>query len=317
MTGGRFAVIGNPIAHSLSPEIHLAFGKQTHIELSYDKLHAENDQFALVARQFFGDGGAGMNVTAPFKGDAFRFVDERDAAAELSGSVNTIQLKGDILLGYNTDGVGFIKDLGRLDWPLDKAKVLILGAGGATCGLLDPLLNAGAQLTVANRTESKAQALRSVWPSLNIAKLSDLSRGWDVVINATAASWQEHQIPISKDVFKDARCYDLAYKKDGLTPFTLQASDQSLACSDGLGMLVEQAASAFHIWHGVRPNATSVIERIRNPKRRFIAGAVCPRCSAHDTIQVEFDLQDHATQKACTACDFIERSDGSVSIAIQ
>ena len=317
MTQSKFAVIGNPIAHSLSPEIHLAFAHQSNIELRYDKLRADDGGFLDAARQFFADGGVGMNVTAPFKGDAFAFVDERDAASQISNSVNTIHAQGEVYLGYNTDGIGLIEDLDRLGWHLEDAKLLMLGAGGAASGILDPLLARGARITVANRTQSKAKDLQSRWPALETANFGELASGWDLIINATAASWQAAKLPLPMEVFDDANCYDLAYQRDGHTPFLAQISNQASACSDGLGMLVEQAAAAFEIWHGVKPDTAPVLQRLRHPKRQFIAGAVCPRCSAIDKIMVEFNLQDQVTQKSCVACGYVEKSDGSVSISVR
>ena len=317
MSTPRFAVIGNPISHSLSPEIHLAFGKQLGVGLSYEKLQADDDQFGLAAREFFSTTGVGLNVTAPFKGDAHRFADELDRASTDSGAVNTIHNVGDLFFGYNTDGVGLLRDLKRLQWDVSQANVLILGAGGATQGILTPLIDAEAQITVANRTFSRAEALQNRWSSLTVSPLDKLGDRWDMVINATSVSWQDNQLSVSDQVFTGAKCYDLAYQRDGSTTFTRRVEPMASDCSDGLGMLVEQAAVSFQIWHGVTPDTTQILQALRKPTRRFIADAVCPRCHAKDTIYVEFNLQHEATHKVCTACGYQEDKDGNVVVQIK
>ncbi len=308
----RFAVVGNPIGHSLSPEIHLAFAATFHKRITYEKILVEIGQFPSDAKAFFADQGMGLNVTAPFKGDAYDFVDEHDRAAEAAGAVNTIHTYGDIYLGYNTDGLGLVNDLNRLEWSLRDAKVLILGAGGAVQGIVLPLLNADAKLTLANRTQSRAEVLRVQFPQLQVVNLSALQAGWDIVINATATGWQ--RLPVQDAVFKDARCYDLNYQQNGQTPFIQQVQPFACAVSDGLGMLVEQAAEAFRIWHGVRPQTMPVLKSLRKPKRQFIAGAVCPRCRRQDSIYVQRDLQGNAIVRACHVCTFREDINGNVAV---
>lgn len=312
----HFAVIGNPIAHSLSPEIHLAFAKEVGLEINYDRILSATDDFQTTAQNFFRANGIGLNVTAPFKQDAFKFVNERDSLSKASEAVNTIHAVDGVFHGYNTDGIGLVADLIRLSWPLKDAKILVIGAGGAAQGVVLPLLEQGAELSVANRTRSRADALKEQFPKIGVLGLEELSEGWDVVINATAAGWQQQQLPVPSEIFEAARCYDLGYQRDGRTPFIQQVEPYASASSDGLGMLVEQAAEAFRVWHGVKPQTNSVLDGLRNPKRQFIAGAACPRCGSHDTIYIERDLLGNATRRACHACNYSEDIDGNVSIDV-
>ena len=163
----RFGVIGNPIAHSLSPEIHLAFAAECGIDIRYERLLADEGAFdKTVAGRFFDAGGIGLNVTAPFKNDAYRLVEHRDRAAEAASAVNTIHAVDGALRGYNTDGIGLVADLKRLAWSTQAAKVLLIGAGGAAQGVVLPLLESGADLWVANRTKARAEALRTQFSAL-------------------------------------------------------------------------------------------------------------------------------------------------------
>ena len=313
----KFAVIGNPIAHSLSPEIHRAFAAEVGLEISYDRILAASDGFRMTVQDFFATDGIGLNITAPFKQDAYVFVDEKDPAAVASGAVNTIHAVGDAYLGYNTDGIGLVADLSRLGWSLQGAKILVIGAGGAAQGIVLPLLEQGVELSVANRTRSRADALQDQFPKIDVLNIEELEQGWDVVINATAAGWHQQQLPVPSATFEDARCYDLGYQRDGRTPFIQQVESRAAETSDGLGMLVEQAAQAFHIWHNVRPQTNPVLEGLRNPKRQFIAGAVCPRCKRQDTLYIESDLLGNATLRACHACGYSEDIEGNVSINLR
>lgn len=312
----QFAVIGNPIAHSLSPEIHLAFAKDFGLEISYERILSATDEFRPTAQDFFRAYGIGLNVTAPFKQDAYDFVNERDSLSRASGAVNTIHAVDGVFYGYNTDGIGLVADLMRLGWPLRDAKILVIGAGGAAQGVVLPLLEQGAELSVANRTRSRADALKAQFPKIGVLGLEQLSGGWDVVINATAAGWKQQQLPVPSEVFEAARCYDLGYQRDGRTPFIQQVEPYASESSDGLGMLVEQAAEAFRIWHCVKPQTNSVLDGLRNPKRQFIAGAKCPRCGSRDTIYVERDLLGNATLRACHACNYSEDIEGNVSVDV-
>ena len=313
----RYAVIGNPIAHSLSPEIHLAFAAEVGLEISYDRILAVSDGFRVTVQDFFATDGIGLNITAPFKQDAYEFVDEKDPAAVASGAVNTIHAVDDLYLGYNTDGIGLVADLSRLGWTLQGAKTLVLGAGGAAQGIVQPLLEQGVELSVSNRTRSRADVLKEQFSKIDVLDLEELEPGWDVVINATPAGWQQQQLPIPVTVFKDSRCYDLGYQRDGRTPFIQQVETQAAEMSDGLGMLVEQAAEAFRIWHDVKPQTKPVLEGLRAPKRRYIAGATCPQCASQDTLYVEHDLLGNLTRRACHACGYSEDIEGNVAIHLR
>lgn len=313
----KFAVIGNPIAHSLSPDIHQAFAASLKIKLTYEKLYAEREAFTTVAQDFFGNKGIGLNITAPFKNDAFKFLSDLDEAAAAAQAVNTIHAVDGSFFGYNTDGLGLTADLARLGWLKEGSKILVIGAGGAAQGIIQPLLARHAELTVANRTRSRADELLSLFPVISIKDLDELNQGWDIVINATAAGWQGAQLPVPTRTFEGAFCYDLGYQIDGQTPYVQQVDDIANEASDGLGMLVEQAAEAFLIWHGKRPETRPVLDRLRNPKRQFIAGAICPRCNQADTTYIERDLLDQVTLRACHACQYSEDVGGNVSIDIQ
>ena len=313
----KFAVIGNPIAHSLSPEIHLAFAAEVGLEISYDRILAASNEFRTTVQDFFATDGIGLNITAPFKQDAYEFVDEKDPAAVASGAVNTIHAVDDAYLGYNTDGIGLVADLSRLGWSLQGIKILVIGAGGAAQGIVLPLLEQGVELSVANRTKSRADALQEQFPKIDVLNIEELEQGWDVVINATAAGWHQQQLPVPSATFEDARCYDLGYQRDGRTPFIQQVESRAAETSDGLGMLVAQAAEAFRIWHDVKPQTIPVLDGLRNPKRQFIAGAVCPRCKRQDTLYIESDLLGKATLRACHACGYSEDIEGNVSINLR
>lgn len=313
----KFAVIGNPIAHSLSPEIHLAFAAEVGLEISYDRILAASNEFRTTVQDFFATDGIGLNITAPFKQDAYEFVDEKDPAAVASGAVNTIHAVDDAYLGYNTDGIGLVADLSRLGWSLQGIKILVIGAGGAAQGIVLPLLEQGVELSVANRTKSRADALQEQFPKIDVLNIEELEQGWDVVINATAAGWHQQQLPVPSATFEDARCYDLGYQRDGRTPFIRQVESRAAETSDGLGMLVAQAAEAFRIWHDVKPQTIPVLHGLRNPKRQFIAGAVCPRCKRQDTLYIESDLLGNATLRACHACGYSEDIEGNVSINLR
>ena len=258
----RYAVVGRPVAHSLSPKIHAAFAQATGQSLHYDALEAA--AFAPAAAEFFAAGGSGLNVTVPFKGDAWEWVDERDEAAEC-GAVNTIVVRAGRTLGCNTDGLGLVRDLtANLGWPLSGARVLILGAGGAVRGVVPALQAAGvADMMIANRTRAKAIRLGEQFGA-TAGGLSETGDGWDIVLNGTAASLKGEAALVAPAVVADARCYDLFYAVDGATPFCRWAAAHGArAASDGLGMLVEQAAEAFCLWRNVRPDTADVLAALR------------------------------------------------------
>ncbi len=261
----RYAVVGNPVGHSLSPRIHAAFAADTGEDIEYGRLEAPVDGFATVVEGFFAEGGRGLNVTLPFKLDAWRWVEDHDAAAAASGAVNTILVTGDGYRGYNTDGVGLVRDLtDNLGWQLGGARTLVLGAGGAVQGVLAPLIAAGCTgLTIANRTGEKARALAARF-GVGQSSLGDVGTGWDVIVNGTSAGLAGVGGLVPGEAVAGGRCYDLFYALDGCTPFCEWAAEHGAgAVSDGLGMLVEQAAEAFTLWRGVRPDTRGVVESLR------------------------------------------------------
>lgn len=260
----RYAVVGNPITHSLSPRIHAAFAAAERQDMRYDAFELAPDRFAEGAAGFFDGGGLGLNVTVPFKEDAWRWVDAHDSAAARCGAVNTIVRREGRMLGCNTDGVGLVQDLrANLGWRLAGARVLIVGAGGAARGIARPLVEAGALLTIANRTLAKARRLGAEF-GVSAIHVDAVGGGWNVVINATSAGLDGDGAVIAPQAALGARCYDLLYAVAGGTPFCRWAAAHGArAVSDGLGMLVEQAAVAFRLWRGVAPNTAQVLGLLR------------------------------------------------------
>ena len=261
----RYAVVGNPVSHSLSPSIHARFAAATQQDLTYEKLEAPLDGFAATAESFFAAGGKGLNVTLPFKIDAWRWVDGHDDAARLSGAVNTILLRGTATRGSSTDGLGLVADLAdNLGWRLAGVRTLMLGAGGAAQSVASSLMEAGvAELTIANRTRRKAERLAERF-GVVACGLDELGAGWDVVVNASSASMGGGRPSIAPQVVAGSRCYDMFYVPDGDTAFCRWAVEHgALAASDGLGMLVEQAAESFALWRGVRPPTAGVVDALR------------------------------------------------------
>ena len=261
----RYAVIGNPVAHSLSPRIHAAFAQQTAQDMVYERIQAPVDQFAEVAGAFFEQGGCGLNVTTPFKLDAASWVDELDPLAEFAGAVNTIVpiTKGQ-RRGYNTDGPGLINDLKRLLGERHKLRILLLGAGGAARGVARPLAQElSSSLLIANRTPARARSicddLASVLPELPLAgcSLDAITGEFDLVINATSAGLSSEVPGIDPRLVSGAFCYDMVYGGD--TTFCIWAREAGAAeVADGLGMLIEQAALAFALWRGELPDTRPI-----------------------------------------------------------
>lgn len=268
----RYAVIGNPIEHSLSPQIHTAFAEQTGQDMEYLRILGEPERFAAQLRAFFGTGGRGLNVTVPFKEEAWELSEERSDRAEAAGAVNTLILQRDgSLLGDNTDGVGLVRDLTvNQGFALKGRRILLLGAGGAARGVVRPLLHAEVlQLVVANRTPARAQLLVRDLAAVGQAEgcgLDDLhGRRFDLIINATASGLggKVPQVP-DRLLVPGGWCYDLMYGSEP-TPFVRWGRSQGASQSlDGLGMLVEQAAESFWLWRGVRPDTGPVIQMLRS-----------------------------------------------------
>lgn len=269
----RYAVIGNPIAHSKSPQIHAAFARQTGQELSYEALLAPVDGFAQTVADFRAQGGRGLNVTVPFKLEAFALAERHTPRAQAAGAVNTLAFDADGVLGDNTDGAGLVRDLSaNLDFALAGRRILLLGAGGATRGVLMPLLDSRpARLTIANRTVAKAEALAALFAAragdtaLDACGFDALAgRRFDLVINATAASLADELPPLPPGLYAEgALAYDMMYGRDPTGFMRAALADGAARAADGLGMLVEQAAESFTLWRGVRPDSSPVLAALR------------------------------------------------------
>ncbi|QIO07869.1 shikimate dehydrogenase [Acinetobacter lanii] len=259
----QFAVIGNPIEQSRSPELHHAFAQKTHIDLNYVKRFAELDAFEASVKDFFNENGCGMNVTVPFKERAFALCHHLTERAKIAKAVNTLWMENGELNGDNTDGQGLVEAIKALNWSLENVNILIIGAGGATRGVIYPLVKAGAkQIVIANRTVSRAeqlvQDLQAAVPeaTLKACGLDQLEGEFDIVINATSASLNGDAL-ILPESLKFHHAYEMAYGKQ--SSFLEQAKQRDIPTSEGYGMLVGQAIEAFAIWNGVRPNLKDFI----------------------------------------------------------
>lgn len=267
----KYAVIGNPIAHSKSPIIHAAFAKQTNQDISYEAVEAPINGFEAKVNELINQGYKGANVTVPFKFEAFKLCDELTQRAQLAGAVNTLTFKQNKIYGDNTDGIGLVSDIIKnLNVLIKDKSVLLMGAGGAAYGVVLPLLETGAVLSVANRTPVKAAQLANTFNRLHLTKFAIKadeiqffkSHQFDIVINATSTGLTDDLPDISPNNFaKNSLAYDMMYSRE--TPFMAQARAAGAQVADGLGMLVEQAAEAFYIWRGVRPETPPVIQMVR------------------------------------------------------
>ncbi len=264
----KYAVIGNPINHSISPMIHAQFSKEFGLAISYEKILSPIDKFHNTVKQFIDAGGLGFNITLPFKIQAHDLSKNLTPNAKAAGAVNTIKIEGSVLIGENTDGNGLVNDLlNNLKQPLAGKKILIIGAGGAAQGILKPILDCNPEkILLANRTKEKSLKLASSF--LQYGKICgfglDQIKGKpvDIVINATSASIDGNIPLIVQGVVEGALCYDLMYGIE--TPFMKWAKQHSARkVTDGLGMLVEQAALSFSFWLGKNPQTQSIINSIR------------------------------------------------------
>ncbi len=269
----RYAVIGNPVAHSKSPLLQKAFAEQTGQNIGYDKILAPIDGFAKTVRHFQDEGGKGMNVTVPFKVEAYELADELTPRAQAAGAVNTLVFREDgTILGDNTDGCGIVRDISRnLGCSFAGQRVLLLGAGGAVRGALLPILaEKPAEVFIANRTAAKAVDLARQFAELVGATtlhgggFDEITGSFDIVINGTASGLTDEAPPLPGTVWGNhSLAYDMFYANEP-TAFMRAAIDAgALKVSDGLGMLVEQGAESFFLWRDVRPTTEPVIRKLR------------------------------------------------------
>ena len=268
----RYAVFGNPIGHSKSPFIHAQFAEQTGQQLTYSAELVELDDFDNAVERFAENNGKGLNITVPFKQDAWALATDRSSRAERAGAVNTLVIngKGDYF-GDNTDGIGLVRDLVKnYSLQLKGKHILIVGAGGAVRGVIEPILShEPASLTIANRTREKAVQLADDFSDLGNIRGCGLDefgeQCYDIIINGTSASLGGEMPDLPDTIVSDITfCYDMMYAKEP-TPFMQWAKNKgALKVVDGIGMLVEQAAESFRIWRGCEPDTAPVIEALRN-----------------------------------------------------
>ncbi|MCL4157947.1 UNVERIFIED_CONTAM: hypothetical protein GTU68_041981 [Idotea baltica] len=266
----KFAVFGNPIKQSKSPQIHQQFAAQFFLDISYERQEVAVDGFDHAAQEFFSADGKGLNVTTPFKDDAYQFANRLTPRARRAAAVNTlaVQDNGEIL-GDTTDGVGLVSDIrNNLNWQIQGKQVLVLGAGGAVRGVLETLLaESPEKLVIANRTAFKAEALAKGFADLGkvvgmgFEELGDTS--FDLIINGTSTSLMGEELTLPNGIFAEGCCcYDMAYAPEP-TSFLKRVEPHCSNSADGLGMLVGQAAESFFVWTGRRPDTAPVIQNIR------------------------------------------------------
>lgn len=266
----NYCVVGNPVAHSKSPQIHAAFAEQTQQNIFYQAIQVDDGKFKAALKEFQAQGGKGLNITVPFKGEAWEISENRSNRAERALAVNTISFDdaGNII-GDNTDGVGLIGDLTiNHDISIKDKDILILGAGGAVRGILDPLFDEQPnKVVIANRTVSRAEELTDIFSDrgdISACGFDELAgSSYDIIINGTSASLQGEVPPLPENLLNDnACCYDMMYSMSD-TPFVSWAKAHGTTKAfDGLGMLIEQAAESFFIWRGVRPDTVPVIKML-------------------------------------------------------
>jgi shikimate dehydrogenase len=267
----RYAVIGNPVAHSKSPWIHAEFARATGQDMDYGRIEAPLEGFERAVDEFRAAGGRGANVTLPFKERAFRYCSAPSARAQAAQAVNTLVFEGGTVRGDNTDGAGLVRDLGvNCGRRIAGSRILLLGAGGAARGVLAPLAQAGAaHIVIANRTVARAQALAASLAEFAVSACGyDVLAGqsFDLVINATSAGLEGAAPPLPAGVFaRGALAYEMVYGRD--TPFLAMARAAGAEACDGTGMLVEQAAESFFLWRGVRPDTAAVLAALRRRPR--------------------------------------------------
>jgi shikimate dehydrogenase len=261
----KFLVLGNPIKHSQSPVIHQQFAQQLGLEISYDKAEVPLDDFANFVRNFFAEGGEGLNITLPFKEQAFALADVVSPSAKAARAANTLKMKHGELHAYNTDGRGMLQDIThRLGWSVRDKRILLVGAGGAARGVLQPLLSASPEeVVIVNRTLEKAQKLATEF-GVYAQPIDAVEGSFDMIINATSAGLDGSDIALPEAIVTPkTQCYDMLYQV-AETPFMAWAKSLGAdEMSSGLGMLVEQAALSFNIWHSQAPDTRPVFDAIR------------------------------------------------------
>jgi shikimate dehydrogenase len=269
----HFAVIGNPIHHSLSPQIHSAFAKEAGLHIDYEAVLSPLDEFKNTIHKLILQKLNGANVTLPFKKEAYKLASQHSNHAKIAEAVNTLEFKDDQIIGHNTDGIGLVRDLEQnLNTQLKHKKILLIGAGGAAEGVIYSMLEKNpSELTLTNRTIEKSHVIKNKMDvhaksfnvNLNVIEITKLPHQYfDVIINATSAGLNNAGLGIDQKVFHEGSlAYEMVYSKE--TSFIEQAQSQGSVTSDGLGMLVEQAAEAFFIWHHIKPQTKSVIESLR------------------------------------------------------
>jgi len=269
----QYAVIGNPVEHSLSPQIHAQFARATGQDLTYGRVLAPREGFRDAVLAFRAAGGKGLNVTLPFKHEAWRVAGVRSGFALAAGAVNTLSFERGSIAGHNTDGIGLVRDLTQnLRADIRGKRVLLMGAGGASYGVMEPLLREQPEsVVVANRTLEKAVELVGYFEKLQSCALRGFSARaygalagmqYDMLINATSAGLEGAMPPLPEGILAPgALAYDMVYARR--TPFLDFAQARGARIADGLGMLVEQAAESFFIWRGVRPETAPVIRALR------------------------------------------------------
>ncbi|MCY4043636.1 MAG: shikimate dehydrogenase [Cellvibrionales bacterium] len=264
----QYAVFGNPVEHSKSPEMHHAFARETAQDIHYSKQLVEEDQFEHAVREFQTKGGKGLNITVPFKIKAFKLADEKTERANKAQAANTLIFQADgKILADNTDGFGLVEDiLTTHHWQIQDKTLLILGAGGAVQGVIAPLLAANpASIKIYNRTFSKAAAIVEHFKDARLQALESLEhRHFDLIINGTSASLTGQSLHLPSSLLRETTCcYDMMYSKT-LTPFLQWAKDHHIQqLADGLGMLVNQGAEAFRLWRHITPSSQPVIAQLR------------------------------------------------------
>ena len=268
----NYAVIGNPIAHSLSPRIHAQFAAQTGQAPDYGAILSTTEEFTASVEAFRQAGGRGLNVTLPFKEQAWEYADERSARAERVRAVNTLRFDGTgRVFGDSTDGVGLVRDLTGNGVEISQKNILLVGAGGAVRSVLGNILDGQpAAVTIINRTRSRAEQLLELFPEaagvLAVRGFDEPAGGpYDLVVNGASAGLAGQSLPLPDGILtQGACCYDMVYGKAAEMFLDWAAANGAATRCDGLGMLVEQAAESFHIWRGIRPETQPVIDALRS-----------------------------------------------------